>query len=133
LFDMPLLNIKLGAPASTDTTQQVVTLLTDLTHTILKKRREVTAVQVEYIPPAQWFIGASALQQPSFSLDVKVTAGTNTKDEMARYLQAVFVGMTGILGELEAASYAVIHEVRADSWGYSGLTQEFRYVANQAK
>jgi 4-oxalocrotonate tautomerase len=130
---MPLLNIKLSVPASTDTTQQVATLLTDLTHTILKKRREVTAVQVEYISPVQWFIGAVVLNKPSFSLDIKVTAGTNTKDEMARYLQAVFVGMTGILGELDVASYAVIDEVRADSWGYNGLSQEFRYVANQAK
>ncbi len=31
-------------------------------------------------------------------------------------------------GSLNPASYIVIHEVRADSWGYEGATQEFRYI-----
>ena len=130
---MPILNVKLNVPQAQIITKQVVTLLTDVTHNILKKRREVTVVQVEYIPPQQWFMGGNVLEGASYSLDIKVTSGTNTKDEMQSYLLAVFTGMEAIVGKVATASYSVIHEVRADSWGYGGSTQEFRYVSNQTK
>ncbi len=128
---MPLLNVKLSAKPDPVTTKSVAELLTGLTNSILKKRREVTAVQVEYIPQGQWFIGgveAVASVKPTFSLDIKVTSGTNTKDEMREYLAAVSAGMQKILGTVDEASYVVIHELRADSWGFGGLTQEHRYV-----
>jgi 4-oxalocrotonate tautomerase len=128
---MPLLNVKLSAKPDPVTTKSVAELLTGLTNSILKKRREVTAVQVEYIPQGQWFIGgmkAVASVKPTFSLDIKVTSGTNTKDEMREYLAAVCAGMQKILGTVDEASYVVIHELRADSWGFGGLTQEHRYV-----
>ena len=128
---MPLLNVKLSAKPDPVTTKSVAELLTGLTNSILKKRREVTAVQVEYIPQGQWFIGgmeAAASVKPTFSLDIKVTSGTNTKDEMREYLVAVFTGMQKILGTVDEASYIVIHELRADSWGFGGLTQEHRYI-----
>ena len=124
---MPLLNVKLSSKPDPVTVEKIATLLTDLTHSILKKRREVTAVQVEYIPAEQWFIGGKPNNQ-TFSLDIKVTSGTNTKDEMKNYLAAVFSGMEDILGQLDTASYSVIHEVRADSWSFGGPTQEFRYA-----
>ncbi len=128
---MPILNVKLNSKPDPVTTQKVATLLTDLTHNILKKRREVTAIQVEYVQPEQWFIGGTPTplgSRQTFSLDIKVTAGTNTKDEMKAYLAAVFSGMEGILGKLDTASYSVIDEVRADSWSFGGPTQEERYV-----
>ena len=128
---MPLLNVKLSAKPDPVTTKSVAELLTGLTNSILKKRRKVTAVQVEYIPQGQWFIGgmeAAASFKPTFSLDIKVTSGTNTKDEMREYLAAVCAGMQKILGTVDEASYIVIHELRADSWGFGGLTQEHRYV-----
>jgi 4-oxalocrotonate tautomerase len=128
---MPLLNIKISAPASQATTQQVASLLTDLTHQHLKKRRELTAIQVEYVPAHEWFIGGESLaatQRHSFSLNIKVTEGTNSKDEKSNYVAAVFAAIQSILGELAPASYVVIQEVRADSWGYAGRTQEFRYI-----
>lgn len=130
---MPILNIKLNVPPAQIITQQVVTLLTDVTHDILKKRREVTAVQVEYIPTQHWYLGGNVLEGASYSLDIKVTAGTNTKDEMQSYLQGVFMGMETILGKVATASYSVIHEVRADSWSFGGPTQEFRYVSGGQK
>jgi 4-oxalocrotonate tautomerase len=130
---MPLLCIKLNTAASQTTSQQVAHLLTELTHSLLKKRREVTAVQIDYVPRTQWFVGAT-VAKPTYSLDIKVTAGTNTKDEMQTYLAAVHAGMKTLLGDtLEDASYSILHEVRADSWGFGGLSQEFRYISGQAK
>jgi len=57
-----------------------------------------------------------------------VTEGTNTNDEKARYVQAVFDSMSTLLGELAPASHVVIDEVHADAWGYAGQTQEFSYI-----
>jgi 4-oxalocrotonate tautomerase len=86
---------------------------------------------VSDISSEQWFIGGESLaatQRHSFSLNITVTEGTNTKDEKSNYVAAVFAAMQGILGELAPASYVVIQEVRADSWGFGGSTQEHRYI-----
>ncbi len=132
---MPILNVKLCAPASAETSEKVAAALTELTVEILGKKRELTAVAIEYVAPSAWFIAGAALSTQSsrtFYLDIKVTEGTNTKDEKAAYVGRVFSAMEGILGPLAQASYIVVHEVHADSWGYQGQTQEFRYVKGKA-
>lgn len=68
----------------------------------------------------------------TFYLDIKVTEGTNTKNEKAAYVKQVFAGMEAILGRVASASYIVIHEVHADAWGYQGETQEFRYIKGKS-
>jgi 4-oxalocrotonate tautomerase len=132
---MPYLNLKLCAPPSPEISTQIAAALTDLTAEVLKKKRELTAVVVEYVAPAQWYIGGASLaSQPlcSFYLDIKVTEGTNTKDEKALYVARVFEAIEKIVGAVAPASYIVIHEVHADAWGYQGQTQEFRYVKGKA-
>ena len=128
---MPILSVRLCAAPSAELSGRVAAALTDLTVDVLKKKREVTAVAVDYLPPAQWFIGGESLAARSlatFHLDIKVTEGTNTKDEKALYVGRVFAAMEEIVGPLAPASYIVVHDLRADSWGYQGQTQEFRYV-----
>ena len=128
---MPYLNVKLCAPPSPETTQRIASFLTDLTASILHKKQEVTAVAVEYLPAQQWFIGGTsqaARGAATFYLDIKVTEGTNTKNEKAEYIKRVFAGFEAALGRIDPASYIVIHEVRADAWGYAGETQEYRYI-----
>jgi 4-oxalocrotonate tautomerase len=129
---MPYLHITLSTPASTNTAHQVAKLLTDLTASILRKKRELTAVRVEFADPQFWTIGGIALvgqPQNSFYLDAKVTDGTNTPEEKARYIAQVFSGLELLLGPLAAASYTVVHEVPAQSWGYQGRTQAARSAA----
>lgn len=127
---MPYLNLKLSVPPSPQTSQRAADILTELTHRILGKKRELTAIAVEYVPPAQWFVGAQALagQAASFYLDIKVTAGTNTKDEKAQYVREVFAALEQEFGPLQPASYVVVDDVPADTWGWQGKTQEYRYI-----
>ncbi|MGV2481520.1 UNVERIFIED_CONTAM: hypothetical protein IGO34_32495, partial [Salmonella enterica subsp. enterica serovar Weltevreden] len=61
-------------------------------------------------------------------LDVRVTAGTNTKREKANYLSAVWQALDELIGPLHPASYIVVSDLAADSWGYAGETQEVRHV-----
>ncbi len=128
---MPILNVKLSGTPSPHTSSRVAAVLTDLTVEILKKKRELTAVAIDYVAPTEWFIaGASVAAQPfgTFHLDIKVTEGTNTKDEKAAFVSRAFAAIELIIGSVAPASYIVVHDVRGDSWGYQGETQEYRYV-----
>jgi 4-oxalocrotonate tautomerase len=128
---MPILNVKVS---QTGHHQEIASVLLELTSRILHKKRELTAITIADVPPENWSIGGKDLlgqQLASFHLDIKITEGTNTKDEKAQYLRMVHEAMTRLLGPLAPASYTVIHEVRADAWGYGAQTQERRYVHGQ--
>ncbi|MBK8754017.1 MAG: tautomerase family protein [Candidatus Competibacteraceae bacterium] len=132
---MPYLNVKICAASSQELSAEIALVLTDLTTELLKKKRELTAVTVEYIAAEQWFIGGTPIADQlvsSFYLDIRVTEGTNTKDEKAIYVSRVFAAIEAIIGSLAPASYIVIHEIHADAWGYQGQTQEFRYIRGKA-
>jgi 4-oxalocrotonate tautomerase len=132
---VPILNVKLCATPTPETSDRVAAALTDLTVEVLKKKRELTAVAIEYVPASEWFIAGSTLASQSlgtFYLDIKVTEGTNTKDEKAYYVSRVFAALEEIIGPLAPASYIVVHDVRGDSWGYQGQTQEYRYVRGKS-
>ena len=60
-----------------------------------------------------------------------VPDGTNTKDEKAAFVAAVFKRMGELLGPLHSVSYVHANEVRGDAYGYGGLTQEQRYIAGK--
>lgn len=132
---MPILNIKICTSPSPETSARVAAILTDLTIEVLKKKRELTVIVLEHIPASQWFIAGSALASQSlasFCLEIKVTEGTNTKDEKAQYISRVFAAMEEIIGPLAPANYIVVHDVRGDSWGYQGETQEYRYIFSKS-
>lgn len=128
---MPYLNAKISGAESSETTAKVAEALTGLTAEILGKKPEVTSVAVEFVPGDQWVVGGAPIAAQgvrTFYLEIKITAGTNTKDQKAAYLKEVFSSMETILGELHPASYIVIQDVGADSWGFEGVSQEYRYI-----
>jgi len=132
---MPILNVKVCTTPSQETSAKIAVALTDLTVELLKKKRELTAVAIEYFQPSEWFIAGYPLTDQTyctFFLDIKVTEGTNTKDEKSAYVSQVFSAVETILGPLAPASYIVVHDVRGDSWGYQGQTQEFRYIKGKS-
>lgn len=128
---MPYLNIKVSGDQSQAVCEAVARTLTNLTAELLGKNPELTAVIVEPVPSQFWFVGGTSLDTKSvssFSLDIKITCGTNTKQQKAAYVRSVFAAMAELLGELDQASYVVIHDVNADTWGYQGMTQEYRFI-----
>ena len=128
---MPYLNIKISHEPSAPLAEAIASRLTRITADMLGKKSEVTAVVVEQVPLRYWFTGGSSLASSgrhSFYLDIKITEGTNTKQEKAAYCSHVFSAMQELLGALDKASYVVIHDVRADSWGFDGRTQEYRFI-----
>lgn len=127
---MPILNVKVSATKSPELTKQIADLLLDLTSRILKKKKEVTAIAIEYVDHDAWVVGGKLLSEQgknSFYFDIKITDETNTKDEKAQYIEEAFKGFERILGNLHEESYIYVQDVRAASYGFGGKTQEYRY------
>ena len=129
---MPIINVKLSAAPSPELVQQVSETVLELTTRILRKKREVTSIALDFIAPEHWVVAGQTLaaqHKHSFYLDIKVVSGTNTKDEKAAYVAAVFRAFAELLGELHPESYVYVHDVAAEAYGYGGLTQEYRYIS----
>lgn len=127
---MPILNVKVSATRSPELGTQINEFLLDITSRILGKKRDVTAITIDYADPQDWFIAGVPLARTgkrSFYLEIKITDETNTKDEKARYVAEAFSGFERILGDLDEESYVYVQDVRAAAYGYGGRTQEFRY------
>src|SRR5262249_52897633 len=133
-FVMPILNVKISAEPSGELVTRVSELLLDVTTRILHKKRELTSIAIDFVPPQHWVVGGATLtgqHKHSFYLDIKIVDGTNTKDEKAAYVAAVFDGFGRLLGDLHEESYVYVHDVRAEAYGYGGRTQEHRYIAGK--
>ncbi|HKU06684.1 MAG TPA: 4-oxalocrotonate tautomerase family protein [Bradyrhizobium sp.] len=114
----------------------IAAAITELTAKILHKDPKVTAVIVKSVDAADWFAGGRSLAEQklaSYWIDIHVSEGTNTKDEKAAYLAAVFARMGELLGPLHEETYLHVDEVRGDAYGFGGLTQERRYIAGKLK
>jgi len=130
---MPFMNIKVAGP--TLVPEQVRRLQRDATGLmagILRKKPELTAVLVEQVPAMGWTVGAEPVQAAAH-LDVKVTEGTNTAEEKARFVAEAMSLLRSVLGSsLNPVAYVVVHEVPSDAWGWDGLTQAYRALAAKA-
>ena len=124
---MPFVHIKVaGAHIGAREKQILQKQATGFMVDIMRKRPEVTAVLVDVAEPGSWTVGGEAVPVAA-NLDVKVTRGTNTHEEKARFVAAVAAMFREVLGpDLPIATYVVVDEIEADAWGYDGVTQEER-------
>ena len=131
---MPTLTLRLAAPHDPERDLALAAALTAITASTLRKRAEVTAVLIEELPAARWFIGARPVQRPTALLEISVTAGTNTAAEKASFVEAAFDELQRRLAPgalLEEASYVIVREVAATDWGYGGKTQKARQALRE--
>ena len=136
---MPMIQIKFApVPAiSPDGLEsQIAATASRLSGEWLGKDPLVTAVLVEKVDPAIWYCGGRTLAEQGTAglwLDIRVTEGTNTKDEKAAFVAATFKAMADLLGPLHNESYVHVLEARGDAYGYGGVTQERRYIDSRRK
>jgi len=127
---MPILNVKISASKSSQMTARIADILLELTTRILHKDPKLTSIAIDYVDPADWFVGGTSLLaqgKSSVYFDIKITDETNTKAEKAQYIEAAFSAFAGLLGDLHDESYIYVQDVRAAAYGYGGKTQERRY------
>jgi 4-oxalocrotonate tautomerase len=126
---MPFINVKVNVPKSDELVESITKIVLDKTSNILNKKFEVTSVLVEFVSPSSWTVGEKTCS--TFYFDIKITKGTNTKDQKQEYVKEVYKSFKDLLGNISNASYIVIDEIDADSWGFEGLTQESRYIKSK--
>jgi 4-oxalocrotonate tautomerase len=132
---MPLITVTYASPREKPARKSdIAAVVSELTAKILHKDPKVTAIIVKSVDAADWFAGGKSLAEQklaSYWLDIHISEGTNTKDEKAAYLAAVFARMGELLGPLHNETYLHVDEVKGDAYGFGGLTQERRYIAGK--
>ena len=127
---MPYIHIKLaGARLATPQRDGLLARITDLMGRVMRKNREVTVVSIEHADPSHWAVAGRALNTtdpPAAYVEIKVTAGTNTPEEKAAMIAETKAALNAAVGTIQTATYVVIHDIAADSWGYDGITQSAR-------
>jgi 4-oxalocrotonate tautomerase len=103
--------------------------MTELMASVLGKNAALTSVLVEQPTIAAWAVNGTPARVAAH-VDATITAGTNSPEEKARFIARTMRLLRTVLGaELSPATYIVIAEVPAHSWGYDGRTQESRLQA----
>lgn len=124
---MPFIRITTWGP--TLAPEQVSRLqeeMTDLMASVLGKKANLTSVLLEQPTVASWAIGRTPAPV-AVHVNATITADTNSADEKARFIEQTMRLLKNVFGsELSPATYVVIAEVPAQSWGYDGRTQESR-------
>jgi 4-oxalocrotonate tautomerase len=132
---MPILQVKISRHPDSKLGSIIAEGLLERTTRILHKKRNLTSIALEYVSPESWIVGGSSLAaqgKNSFYLEIKVVAGTNTKDELAAYIADCFTFFGAVLGDVHNESYIYVQEVKADAYGFGGVTQERRYIEGNA-
>jgi 4-oxalocrotonate tautomerase len=127
---MPFIHLRYSTPTERDLRQPLAAFLTETTARLLGKKADLTAVALEQVPADSWFIAGKSLaehRKATFFLEVRVTRGTNVKEEKAAYLREVFRGLEALLGTVHPESYVHVHEATGDAYGYGGLSQDARW------
>jgi 4-oxalocrotonate tautomerase len=132
---MPMITVRFATTRTEPALKSAIaSRISRLSADILHKDEKVTAVLVEQAQPGDWFCGGRSLADAklaSFWLDIRITDGTNTKDEKAAFVAAAYQAMGELLGPLHEESYVHVHDVRGDAYGFAGLTQERRYITGK--
>jgi 4-oxalocrotonate tautomerase len=131
---MPTLKLKISPLQNPQQYASLARALTRITAQHLGKRAEVTAVLIEDLPSAQWFVAGREVQRPTALLEISITQGTNTPPEKEAFIEAAYAELQRQLagaGALEEASYVIVRELPATDWGYDGVTQWERKRARE--
>ncbi|MDI1343527.1 MAG: tautomerase family protein [Pseudolabrys sp.] len=124
---MPFIRITaLGPMLTAGQISRLNTEVTGLMESVLGKVAELTSVLVEQPESARWTIGGIATPV-AVHVDATVTAGTNKPEQKALFVERTMTLLKNVFGpDLNPATYVVVTEVPANSWGYDGRTQESR-------
>ena len=121
---MPFVRITVSGPALSPKQVRLLHIeITQLMASVLGKRADLTSVLVEQPATADWAIGGTPVRI-AVHLEATITAGTNSPEQKARFIEKAMGLLTSVLGsELNPATYIVVNEVPANAWD---MTAEHR-------
>ncbi len=124
---MPFIHIRtFGQNLTDDQITRLQERTTELMSTRHKKVAGLTSVLVEPVTSGSWSIG-SERRRTAAHLDGYITQETNSGAEKAAFISDAMAMLREVLdGSMPQATYVILHEIPADSWGYDGQTQAQR-------
>jgi 4-oxalocrotonate tautomerase len=125
---MPFIHLKVfGAALAPHQVNQVQSGLTDLLAVVLRKKRALTVVEIEWARDSAVFCGGHSPGAGwAAQLTAFITQGTNTVEEKAEFQTQVYARLCEVLGAPSTPLYLIVQEVPATDWGYGGVTQAAR-------
>jgi len=96
----------------------------------LKKNSFETMFIVRHVDNDDWFIDGKSLAEwgkNSFRLEVTVVDETCSKDQKSAYQKSIYNAMEQAIGNLHPQSNVHVIDCKAASYGYTEITQEYRY------
>lgn len=133
---MPIIDLKVSGPENPALAQELAKDISRITKEILNKKPEVTVVTLSFVPDFLWFVNSISLVElkiSSFHLNIKISDSTNLKIDKANYIKAVHESLVSHLGSIHPVSYTAIQEMKADAYGYEGLTIEYKFINSLQK
>jgi 4-oxalocrotonate tautomerase len=115
---MPFIRITVSGPTLVSNQVSLLQMeMTELMVAVIGERADLTSVLVEQAASAGWAIGGTPVKI-AVHVDAMITAGTNSAEERARFIEKTIRLLKSVLGsELHPATYVVVTEVPANAWG----------------
>lgn len=123
---MPIITLAINCEVSSELRLVVVERLTDITCSVLGKKRALTVVRIDALPVCDFYIAGKSTDCIVAHLAIAITAGSNSQVEKTAWIKAAWQTLREVSGVSMQPSYILIHEVPGNSWGYNGLSQFFR-------
>ena len=96
---MPYLNFKTSMKLNESKKKEIVGILMENTTKVLGKKANVTAINFESLDSKDWFINSQSLEnrkEQTFYLNIKITDGTNTKNQKSLYIKNIFEQLSNV-------------------------------------
>lgn len=112
--------------------QSLAKELSLITHKCLSKNIKHTVLN--FVDLSSCYSNGGDVCESSLSVDIKVTAGTNSETEKSNWIRGVWEILQTYISNLDKTiNYISISEIESNTWGYNGLTQKVRTTTGDKK
>ncbi|NIY48563.1 hypothetical protein [Cedecea colo] len=129
---MPIVTVTLPEQISDSAKASISEEIVNLTSRLLNKREQVTVVKFVAGHADFFNLGKRPKGTFPFDVEIKITTGTNNESEKVEWIESTWKVMNNYFKTGDSfPCYISIIEVEGNNWGFNGITQYNRTLANQ--
>jgi 4-oxalocrotonate tautomerase len=129
---VPIVTVTLPEQISDRTKASISDEIVNITSRLLNKKEQVTVVKFMTGHADFFNLGKQSEGVFPFDIEIKITTGTNNEDEKAEWIGSIWELMNIYFQTGDNfPCYISIIEVDGNNWGFNGMTQRNRALANQ--
>lgn len=130
---MPYVNLKfVKEQMSKEQKEQLVQGIMDIITSLMHRNKDLTVITIDELDPGNWLIGGQSIKNSIvqhgkvFYVNIKISKGTSSADEMASVIKAGKDLVKRVLGSNDLTNYFIIEELNPDGWGFDGISMTVR-------